>query len=172
MSMLFKERWNFDKCIGALGGKHVVIRPPPSSGSYYFNYKHTFSIVLLALVDADYKFTYVDIGTNARISDGGVFENSALAQALEYDELNIPDPTPLPNRTMNVPYVTVTDDAFPLLPSILKPFALRTLTKEQRIFNYHLSRARHMVENAFGILANRFRVFMRPLNCHQKMLKT
>ena len=84
MSMLFKERWNFDKCIGALDGKHVVIRPPPSSGSYYFNYKHTFSIVLL---DANYKFTYVDFGTNGRISDGGVFKNSALAQALEYNEL-------------------------------------------------------------------------------------
>lgn len=158
--MLFKERWNFDKCIGALDGKHVVIRPPPSNGSYYFNYKHTFSIVLLALVDADYKFTYVDIGTNGRISDGGVFKNSALAQALEYNELNIPDPTPLPNRTMNVPYVIVADDAFPHLPSILKPFALRTLTKEQRIFNYRLSRARRIVENTFRILANRFRVFM------------
>ena len=139
--MLFKERWNFDNCIGALDGKHVVIRPPPSSDSYYFNYKHTFSIVLLALVDADYKFTYVDIGTNGRISDGGVFRNSALAQALEHDDLNIPDPAPLPKRTMKVPYVIVADDTFPLSQNILKSFALRTPTKDQRIFNYRPSRA-------------------------------
>ncbi|XP_028415306.1 uncharacterized protein LOC114538349 [Dendronephthya gigantea] len=161
--MLFKEKWNFDNCLGALDGKHVVIKPPPSSGSYYFNYKHTFSIVLLALVDADYKFTYIDIGTNGRISDGGVFRNSALAQALQYGELNLPDPAPLPNRTMKVPYVIVADDAFPLSQNIMKPFALRSLTKDQRIFNYRLSRARRIVENAFGILANRFRIFMKPI---------
>ena len=73
-----------------MDGKHVQLKCPVNSGSYYFNYKSSFSIVLLALVDADYKFLYVDVGCNGRVSDGGVFRNSALSSALSLNTLNIP----------------------------------------------------------------------------------
>ena len=151
-------------CIGSMDGKHIVIRPPPNSGSYYFNYKHTFSIVLLAIVDADYKFLYVDIGCNGRISDGGVFKNCNIYQMFEEKKLDVPELTPLPGTTTLSPYVLIADDAFPLKTYILKPYSQVGLTNEKRIFNYRLSRARRVMENAFGILSNRFRVFMSPIN--------
>ena len=59
----FYACWNFPNCIGALDGKHIVIQSPSRSGSLCYNYKGTFSIVLMALVDADYKFTFIDIWT-------------------------------------------------------------------------------------------------------------
>lgn len=149
--------------MGALDGKHILLKAPNNSGSFYFNYKNNFSIVLLALVDADYKFLYIDIGKNGRVSDGGVFRESSLSNALETNSLNLPSPTSLPGDVTQIPYVIVADDAFPLKPYLMKPYGQRSMTMKQRIFNYRLSRARRIVENAFGILANRFRVFMTPI---------
>ncbi len=56
VAQCFWEKWNFPNCLGALDGKHIVIQAPPLSGSQYFNFKKTFLITLLALVDADYHF--------------------------------------------------------------------------------------------------------------------
>ncbi|GFW63178.1 putative nuclease HARBI1 [Trichonephila clavipes] len=75
---VFLQRWNFPRCCGAIDGKHVLIKRPPGSGSVYYNYKKTYSIILFAMVDADYCFTYVDVGGNGRANDSAVFRNSSL----------------------------------------------------------------------------------------------
>lgn len=93
----FHEKWNYPNCIGALDGKHVVIQAPANSGSRFYNYKGTFSVVLLALVDADYRFLAVDVGGFGSNSDGGIFANSSLGQALQAGTLNVPAPCPLPS---------------------------------------------------------------------------
>ena len=54
--------------------------------------------MLYAVVDADYKFIYTNVGCNGRISDGGVFANPVLFRRLKEQSLNIPDEKPLPGR--------------------------------------------------------------------------
>lgn len=68
----FFKKWNFPNVIGCLDGKHVRIRCPNRTGSLYYNYKDFFSIVLLALVDANYRFIAVDIGSFGREGDAGI----------------------------------------------------------------------------------------------------
>jgi hypothetical protein len=151
----FATNWNFYNCLGAIDGKHINIRCPPNGGSLYYNYKGFHSIVLMAVVDGDYKFIYVDVGANGSCSDGGVFINTSLREAIEDGTAGIPDPQPLPNDDQDVPFAFVGDDAFPLRSWLMKPFPHRQMTRSERIFNYRLSRARRVVENAFGILAHR-----------------
>ena len=67
----FQERWNFPNCVGALDGRHVTIKQPINTGSTFFNYKHSFSVVMMALLDADYTFRYCD--AMAEYLMGGVF---------------------------------------------------------------------------------------------------
>ena len=149
--------------MGAIDGKHVTIKTPVNSGSNLFNYKHSFSVVMMALVDADYKFIYCDVGCNGRISDGGVFAGCSLDEAMQKKTANIPKPQPAPGDERPISYSMVADEAFPLRENIMKPYPHRSLEVEKRIFNYRLSRAIRVVENAFGILANRFRIFLTPI---------
>ena len=71
-------------------------------------------MVLMVIVDANYNFRFADVGCQRRISDGGVFRNTAFYQKLQNSELNLPNNQSLPGRQQNVPFVFVVDDAFPL----------------------------------------------------------
>ena len=92
----FSEKWNFHHTCGAVDGKHVAIKCPSKSGALYFNYKKFYSIVLMALVEANYRFLYVSLGANGSASDGGVFKEYSLGQALEQGYAGLPYPEPLP----------------------------------------------------------------------------
>lgn len=157
----FEERWNFPHCVGALDGKHVLVQAPPNSGSLFANHEGHFSVVLLALVDADCRFIAVDVGGDGGKSDGAVFANSDLGKALKARQLEFPPPSPLESAPElgPLPYVTVGDKAFPMKPYLLRPYSGSRFSEGQQVFNSRLARARRVVENTFAILTQCWRVY-------------
>jgi len=160
----FWTTWQFPHCIGAIDGKHVKIRAPPNTGSDFFNYKGYFSIVLLAVVDAQYRFVVVDIGAKGSQSDGGILKNSTFGKQMAENNFRIPEKDVFTPIGQDLPYFIVGDEAFPLKTNLMRPYPGKHTDKQQRVFNYRLSRARRVVENAFGILSNRFRIFHTTIN--------
>jgi hypothetical protein len=82
--------------LGAVDGKHVLILKPAKTGSMFLNYKQTFNIVLMAIVDANYEFRYVNVGAQGRVSDAGVFDQCNFAKLLLGNELGFPQPRAIP----------------------------------------------------------------------------
>jgi hypothetical protein len=107
----FAKKWNVPNCVGTMDGKHISVHAAIRSGSDYFNYKKYFSIVLFAVVDANYNFLYVNVGSQGRISDGGVFNQTSFKRLLDDCELNPPSDCVLPGREMPTAYVFLADDA-------------------------------------------------------------
>lgn len=168
----FKLKWNFINCGGAIDGKHIRIVPPPNTGAFYYNYKKFYSVILLALVNANYEFIWIDVGKQGRMSDMGAMEWTTFYKKLTENKLNFPSNE---ENDEKLNFVILGDEGFALQPNLLKPYAQKDITLNERAYNYRLSRARNVSENSFGILASRFRIFhtrlaMNPENINSVIL--
>ena len=110
----FLTVWNFPHCIGAIDGKHIAIECPSNTGSLYHNYKGFFSVVLMAICDARYTFTLINIGDYGSNNDSGVLGNSEIGKALASNTLGVPDPETFEGFEKPLPYYLVGDDIFGL----------------------------------------------------------
>uniref|UniRef100_A0A8C5PDD9 DDE Tnp4 domain-containing protein n=1 Tax=Leptobrachium leishanense TaxID=445787 RepID=A0A8C5PDD9_9ANUR len=144
---VFAKTCNFPNCLGALDGKHIRIIKPKGSVS-----------------DANYCFMYIDIGSYGSSSDAAVFAHSEFGQMLQREELDLPANTTLPGTADPMPFVFVGDEAFALTEHLMRPYSNCGLSVEKRVFNYRLTRARRVVECAFGILSNKWRILHCPIN--------
>ena len=155
----FELLWDMPHTIGAIDGKHIAIDCPHNTGSLYHNYKGFFSIVLLAVCDARYCFTLVDVGQYGSSNDSGVLNESSIGNIFKSGQISSPPYEKLPGCTYErLPYFLVGDEIFPLKDWLMRPYPGKNMTEEERIFNYRLSRARRVIENASGILVARWRI--------------
>ncbi len=169
----FEARANFPNCIGAIDGKHIRIIKPAASGSLFYNYKHHFSSLLLAICDSDYKFLYINVGSPGKAADSSIFKGCQLYKQILNNELKLPRPRSLSNeRPEKASYVLIGDEGFGLSPFLLRPYGGNFLSVDKKVFNYRLTRARRYIECCFGILSNKWRIFHRPLNVSLELTET
>ena len=90
----FRNRWNVSHGVSALDEKHIAVKKPKKSGSEYFNYRG-YAVARLALVDADYKFLWVNVGASGSSSNAQIFIHSKLKRRIENGTLGLPPPEPL-----------------------------------------------------------------------------
>ena len=108
----------------------------------------------------------ISVGEAGRHSDGGIFAHSAFGCAVNENSLGLPEDLKVPNSAVTLPHVFIGDAAFSLKNNFMRPYPGRYLPLQQGVFNYRLSRARRTIENSFGILVARWRIFLRPIIAH------
>ena len=92
--------------------ENLVIKAPNNSSTVYHYCNGFFSIILLAVIGADYKFICVDLGDNGSTSDVAVFNQSDLKVALETSTLGLPPLKALLGDDTPIPYFLIGEDAF------------------------------------------------------------
>ena len=103
----------------------MAVKKLKNTGALFHNYKGFFSIVMLALVDDQYKFRWVDAGTAGSCSDAQIFNASQLKRRIEDGRIGFPDPAPITQGGQDVPYFILADDAFAVKTWLMKPYGRR-----------------------------------------------
>ena len=134
------------------------------NGTFYYNNKGFFSMVLLAICDANYWFTLFDLGQYGSNNDSRVLANLQMGQIFQDNFLHVPPNTKLQKDDLHdCPYFLLGDEIFPLKKWLMWPFPGKTAHNEERIYNYRHSRARRVIKNFFGILSACFRILQKPI---------
>ena len=133
---------------------------PSGQHTDFYNRKGWYSIIIQAVVDHSYLFRDVYIGWPGSVHDARIVGHSSLYKKAIAGSILNGAPINL-NCQDVVPYI-IGDSAYPLLPWLMKPFPHHaSLTPAQRHFNNRISRARIVVENAFGRLKARWRRLLK-----------
>ena len=107
--------------VGALDGKHIATKKPKKTGSDYYNYKGFFPLVLLALVDAEYRFLWIDCGSSGSCSDAQIINRSDLREKNQDGSSDLPPPEPMGERGPDLHYFLLGNNA--LMPWMVKPYS-------------------------------------------------
>ena len=86
----FGEEWQFPCAFSAVDGSHLPTKCPNGGAQamkQYFNFKGFYSIVLMALVDAEYRFIWDSVGAPGNTHDSTLLQSTDLWKKLSTEKL-------------------------------------------------------------------------------------
>ena len=105
--------------------------------------KDFFSSVLMAVCDANYSFTMIDLRQYGSNNDSGILASSVLGEMFDNAEMNLPAPSKIyQSSDQDLLYYLLGDEISPLKDWLMRPFLGKGVTEEEKIYNYRHSRAR------------------------------
>ena len=161
-----EDKWQFLSAFGGVDGWYILIKCPRGGNearNEYYNFKYFYSIVLIGIVGADYKFLLTSVGLLTS-NDACTFQVSRLYQNIVRNDFlpEVQKVVTLPNENeLQLPPIFLGDSAFPYHALLQKPFGNTTLSKKKSDFNYCLSSAR-MGDDDF------FKGWLKGINIHSK----
>ena len=167
-----EEFWQFPCYWAAIDGCHIPMKCPPGgleACKQYHNFKNFYSVVLMAMIDSHYRFVWGSCGFPGNSHDAVIFKSTDLWNSIQDGFI------PLIGKSVgdaNVPPLTCIVGDSALQTWLMKPFTNAVLSLQQRYFNYRLSRARMVLEGAYGQLNGRWRVLLRQSNRDQVRITT
>ncbi|KPJ00652.1 PREDICTED: uncharacterized protein LOC106123115 isoform X2 [Papilio xuthus] len=158
-------KWQFPNCIGAIGTKNFRIMKSENIRSKNKNSNKYCSLVLQAISDADYKFIAVEIvgKESKRYRNPFHFSASKFKKLLENQQFNVPPGQKLPGCDLTLPHVLLGNAGYPLKTYLLRPYPSLKADNGKKTFNGRLLRARGTIDFAFGILTDKWRIFLKSL---------
>jgi len=166
----FSKKWSLPNCVGAVGCKNVKLRVPENVGADFKEEQHCISVV--ALCDAKFCFTIAEVDYLGSKSDGSAFKHSNLGQSISGNSLATPPPSKLPKSKgdQQFNYFAVGANNLSLRENFMIPYPKASLNDqdeklryERRIFNFRLSRATRVADNAFGVMVCRWKKMQKRL---------
>ena len=155
----FKDSFSMEQIIGAIDGCHFEIKAPSVCKEDYFNRKQ-FSVTMQAVADTSLKFLDITVGYPGSLHDARVFSLSPIFNAIS-NGIIMTGPTQMISGISVGPLLSG-DSAYPLSPFLLTPFCSRTiLTRTQKMFNKNFCGLSIIIERAFGLLKNRWRLLLK-----------
>jgi hypothetical protein len=125
-------------------------------------------------VDQRGRFIDLCVGWPGSVADGRIWNNSALNRELDNLLANIPSvplatkhPVTAEMRYEHVPAFILADSAYASTKQVVPTYRTTECDRDPvtKKLNKKLSSIRYSVEQAFGILKNRFRILFREMEC-------
>lgn len=134
--------------VGCIDGTFINIRTPAHKvRSTYCNRHDVTALTMQGICDADRKFIDCFTGTSGRMHDARIFRLSYVRDKV---------------MQMGQDFHLLGDGAYPLSVNLLTPYRnCGNMPEEHRLFNIKFSSTRVKIENAFGLLKQRFRQLIR-----------